>query len=114
MRVKCTKGYIRTAKEIRLPYVLTYSMSIGSSRRVVETAAEAALAYQEIRKAGGSLIAIADDKGNVVTLDELEALLAPSPTVLVVEDDFSFASWRAPSLKRPATLRWRLMTRIRR
>jgi CheY-like chemotaxis protein len=70
-----------------LPYVLTYSMLIGSARRVVETAAEAALAYQQIRKAGGSLIAIADDTGNVVTMDELEALLAPSPTVLVVEDD---------------------------
>ncbi len=69
-----------------MPYFLTYTMLIGSSRRAVETADEAALAYQQIRKAGGSLIVVTDDKGREITREDLNTL-APAPTVLVVEDD---------------------------
>jgi len=51
-------------------------MSSGSSQRLVDTPDAAVAAYNEIRRAGGTIMVIIDDAGLVCTLEQLLAAIS--------------------------------------
>jgi hypothetical protein len=62
-----------------MPFVIRYKMLVGTSERAADTPAEAIAAYRELREAGAGAIAIFDQDGRLVQLDEISIAATPLP-----------------------------------
>jgi hypothetical protein len=55
-----------------LPYSISYALPTGTARRIADTAASALLAYGEMTSIGAEAITIRDEKGVVISCEELK------------------------------------------
>jgi hypothetical protein len=59
-----------------MPFYLSYTLLTGSGTRFADTAAEALILYQELKDISAGAIAVRNEKGEAVSLEQLGLIAA--------------------------------------